>query len=778
MKTTVKNKVMTHAAMLLFVALGAVTAQAQWARVTNGLPAQATLGAVTRIGTTLFAVQPIGIGTLGVFSSTNDGTSWTQVSRVAVENPTIGPDIGARIYVSGTTLLLTTTGSGVYRSTNNGVTWTQSNAGLPEATRTVSALLALPNRVLIGTNAGVYGSTNNGQSWALSNQGIPLEEGRQTRIRAFALGANNSVIAGGDGGAYRSIDNGATWTAINAGLSVASPFPTAAFISALAYSGTTLFAAATSFVPDLNGIFRSADNGTTWTRLSGGRINQTETYTALAASGSTVFVTVSGLGFGRLNPDGAVFRSTNNGDAWTRITSGIANAASYDFLIDGARVFVAGFDGIYRSTNNGDSWTASNAGLEPKLEVNKFFQSGTSLFIGTSFYGAFRSTDNGASWSAVNNGLTRTSGRALAILDFALSGGTLIASTDSGVYRSTNNGDAWTRVTQGLPSGITGGTAPLAPMVSIGNVVLGYAGGDGSNAIQELYRSTDNGATWSVSDAGLPSGYNIVSFAVSGTRVFAGVLSSGATAGRAVWTSTDNGQNWTATAYNELGSLPRALTASGNTLYINGSGFLGRMSRSTDNGATWTPLNNSPSGVSAIAVSGTTVVAVGLDAEANPSLFVSSNSGDTWIRTNSGLPTSEALTLFGSVGGLATLGSTVYLAYRLDTFNGGGVWRREVSQLSVREIAGARPTEFKLDQNYPNPFNPSTVISYQLPTSGDVKLVVYDMLGREVQTLVNTRQNAGRYQATFNAATLSSGAYFYRLSAGQLSETKKMMLVK
>ncbi len=206
--------------LLLLALMMSATATAQWTRVTNGLPAQANVGAVTRIGTTLFAVQPIGIGTLGVFSSSNDGTSWTQTARITVENPTIGPDVGAKIYVSGTTLLLTTTGSGVYRSTNNGATWTQSNAGLP--TRTVFALLVLPNRVLIGTNAGVYGSTNNGQSWALSNQGIPLEEGRQTRIQAFALGANNSVIAGGDGGAYRSTDNGTSWSAVKSRLTRAN----------------------------------------------------------------------------------------------------------------------------------------------------------------------------------------------------------------------------------------------------------------------------------------------------------------------------------------------------------------------------------------------------------------------------------------------------------------------------------------------------------------------------------------------------------------------------
>ncbi len=87
-------------------------------------------------------------------------------------------------------------------------------------------------------------------------------------------------------------------------------------------------------------------------------------------------------------------------------------------------------------------------------------------------------------------------------------------------------------------------------------------------------------------------------------------------------------------------------------------------------------------------------------------------------------------------------------------------------------------TEFRLDQNFPNPFNPSTVISYQLPASSEVSLVVYDMLGREVQTLVNTRQAAGSYQVQFNAASLTSGVYFYRLQAGSFLETKKMLLVK
>jgi hypothetical protein len=88
------------------------------------------------------------------------------------------------------------------------------------------------------------------------------------------------------------------------------------------------------------------------------------------------------------------------------------------------------------------------------------------------------------------------------------------------------------------------------------------------------------------------------------------------------------------------------------------------------------------------------------------------------------------------------------------------------------------PRDFALQQNYPNPFNPSTVIVYELPTVSDVVLTVYDMLGREIATLVRQRQAAGRYRATFNAQNLSSGVYLYRLQAGSFVQTKKMMLLK
>ncbi len=91
---------------------------------------------------------------------------------------------------------------------------------------------------------------------------------------------------------------------------------------------------------------------------------------------------------------------------------------------------------------------------------------------------------------------------------------------------------------------------------------------------------------------------------------------------------------------------------------------------------------------------------------------------------------------------------------------------------------GIVPSQFVLEQNYPNPFNPVTMINYQLATTNDVLLRVFDLLGREVMTLVNGRQEAGRYGVEFNPHNLGSGVYFYRLEAGSFVSQKKMILMK
>jgi hypothetical protein len=95
----------------------------------------------------------------------------------------------------------------------------------------------------------------------------------------------------------------------------------------------------------------------------------------------------------------------------------------------------------------------------------------------------------------------------------------------------------------------------------------------------------------------------------------------------------------------------------------------------------------------------------------------------------------------------------------------------------VSDLAGV-PQVFALSQNYPNPFNPSTKIEFSIPVQSKVELVVYNVLGQQVATLVNETLNAGGHRASFDASRLASGMYLYRLTAGQFTSVKKMMLLK
>ncbi|MCF8243302.1 MAG: T9SS type A sorting domain-containing protein [Melioribacteraceae bacterium] len=101
----------------------------------------------------------------------------------------------------------------------------------------------------------------------------------------------------------------------------------------------------------------------------------------------------------------------------------------------------------------------------------------------------------------------------------------------------------------------------------------------------------------------------------------------------------------------------------------------------------------------------------------------------------------------------------------------GGVWKQANEEEDI-------PLVYKLKQNYPNPFNPSTTIKYELPDEGHVVIKLYDVLGREIQTLVNESKSPGRYEIKFDGSKLSSGVYIYRIEAGQFTSIKKLMLMK
>ena len=115
----------------------------------------------------------------------------------------------------------------------------------------------------------------------------------------------------------------------------------------------------------------------------------------------------------------------------------------------------------------------------------------------------------------------------------------------------------------------------------------------------------------------------------------------------------------------------------------------------------------------------------------------------------------------------------------MDSAGNQGTCSEELAVV-VTDIGNAStvPTVFALQQNYPNPFNPSSVIRFDVPQNSHVTIRVYDMLGREVATLVNEVMSVGQHSTTWNAGGLSSGFYVYRMTAGSFADTKKIILMK
>ena len=178
--------------------------------------------------------------------------------------------------------------------------------------------------------------------------------------------------------------------------------------------------------------------------------------------------------------------------------------------------------------------------------------------------------------------------------------------------------------------------------------------------------------------------------------------------------------------------------------------------------------------------------------EVNNYGFYVERASESLAATNSG--ESKNWETIDFVNGHGNSSSPKEYSYVDETIGGSGKYFYRLKQVDVDgsyeyspvvEVYVGAPEKFELSQNYPNPFNPATTITYSIPQTGvgskhalTVQLKIYDVLGREVATLVNKHQSPGRYTVKFNASKLNSGIYFYKLQAGDYTQVKRMMLVK
>jgi photosystem II stability/assembly factor-like uncharacterized protein len=471
-----------------------------------------------------------------------------------------------------------------------------------------------------------------------------------------------------------------------------------------------------------NGIFRSTNNGDEWS-LSG--------ITNLKVS--NISTSPDGKIFAICNNTSGIYLqlSTDDGLSWNQVYSAVHNNNFFSgsgMVFMDSNVVVAAISftlgptlgdigvEIVKSTDGGLSW-------QLLFIANGFggaeslIRQGNRIFITTTLSGIWYSDDNGSNW----NHVASSPSSFISCIQINSSGDIFIGrNTAAGsvdlVFRSSDNGNSWQNL--GILSGQSGGNIRAMYIDNQDRIYVAF--NLGAN-VKLIYRSTDNGNSWLEFTEGIPSSQLVYSLTGNPEDiVFAGTQSSGVYKGFEVVPV-------------ELTSF--IATAQGNNVELkwetasetNSSGF--DVERCTES-LKWDKIG-----------------------------FVNGH----------GTTTEPQFYFFND----ESLQSGKY-QYRLKQVDYDGSFN--YSETLVVNIGIA--DKFVLEQNYPNPFNPTTKIRFQIADRSFVSLKVFDVLGNEVITPVNEEKPEGKYEISFNGSNLPSGVYFYKLTAGKFSETKKLIMLK
>jgi hypothetical protein len=307
----------------------------------------------------------------------------------------------------------------------------------------------------------------------------------------------------------------------------------------------------------------------------------------------------------------------------------------------------------------------------------------------------------------------------------------------------------WIQSNSGLPDS----TMMFDLAVAGTNVLLGSSMG--------IFLSSNNGSSWNFTTV---FDEDIEDITAAGGFAYA-IVVTGFFNTSGIYRSTNNGQSWSLILQSG-NTYPNTLASRTSNVYLGD--LLSGVSRSTNNGINWNSINIgtdipgfailpfSTSGLFAGSMTNTQQV------------YYSSNNGTNWMAINQGLASNTSVEALGS--------NSTYL---FAGTNDKGVWKRALNEIvGITQISGLIPLKYNLYQNFPNPFNPETNIKFELPEIQHVKLVIYDMLGKEMNRLIDKELGAGSYSITFNADELSSGVYFYELKTDDFSMVRKMVVTK
>ncbi|MBS4027197.1 MAG: T9SS type A sorting domain-containing protein [Ignavibacteriales bacterium] len=723
----------------------------------------------------------------GVFKSTNLGESWFPIFdsalSLSIGDIAISPTNENTIYVgtgepNGGSGSVTYGGFGVYKSADAGEHWI--SLGL-DSTRYIGKIAldptdsqkifvaAMGNMYANTSQRGVYRTTNGGNSWE----------------KVFFISDSTGCIDVAVNPTSPNIIYAAMWERIR-------------------HPGGRTYGGMTS------GIYRSTDGGNNWSQLTNGLpANSTENgriTLALSPSNPNIiyasYVSTSGPFLG-------MYKSTNNGDSWTSINISAISTSGYDWWFGGVRVhptnpnsiYLLGFTASY-STNSGTTWNDFSNTMHVDHHA-LFIHPTLDLILEGNDGGLYYSVNEGMSWTHFDN-LPITQFYTCEIdeqLPERLYGGT----QDNGTNRTlTGNTDDWEEIFGGDGFYVLVDPADNSYIYmeyQYGGFSFGTSGIDfgdrfnwstpfvfnpqnsaslflGSN---KLYKTTNRAGNWNLISGDLTNGPSpgnlqfgtITTIAVAPSD--SNVIYVG-TDDANVWVTTNGGTNWNHVS----DSLPhRWITRvavdnlNSNIAYVTISGFrwnepLSHIFRTTNAGETWNAISsNLPE-----APVNDVIVDPELDstlyAATDVGVFVTNNLGNTWEVLGNNLPNVVVNDLVFH-NDTRTLVAATY---------GRSMYKINVASVTSVKSEELKVKSFSLSQNFPNPFNPTTIIRFTMHESRLTTLKIYDIMGKEITTLLSQNLPAGEHEVEWNASNAPSGIYFSRLQVAEKVVTVKMVLVK
>ncbi len=671
---------------------------------------------------------------------------------------TFNPPYLGSYFISGTSTGWVVCSFGkIRKTTNGGITWENQFSGTNVNLNAVH-FVNLSTGWVVGEDGLILYTSNGGANWQVQSSGIA---NRLLSVHFF--NASNGLIAAASSQILRTTNGGVNWSAVTV-LGFNQNIQAVQMRSvSLAYG-----AASGYFIKSTNG-------GLNWVNIP------------LTRTASDIQFLDDNTGYASTY-EGSVLKTTNAGANWQEYLTGNSFQMNDIAFINSSTGYTGGLEGkIYKSTNSGVNWSLVHTipGMVEDLSVFNTSQ----VFACTQGGSTAYLNSAGTTWFNTNEG---NSGIIYDMHFINASTGWAV-NYYSNLLFTTNGGINWSQ----------------GPTLSIQNIqtvyfissttgfITGYTETDGASTLT-IGKTTNGGTNWLEQSfvSGDALGFQFVN-STDGYVLFKEM------AGYKLYKTSNTGANWQP-AYTSAVVMNDFYF----TTQLNGwmCGNSGTMLKTTNGGVNWA---SQTTGVTDSLLSVFFINAnFGWACGSGGRIIATTNGGTSWQTQTSGTTARLNDVEFGSATTGAIAGNN---GTRLVTSSGGATWANniEISQTKLTEVcfAGGNqvyvggdlgyislnsaltaieplnntiPSEFTLKQNYPNPFNPATTIEFSIPNSvsGVVKLIVYDITGRQVSELINSKLNAGNYKINFNASGISSGAYFYKLSSDNYSEIKKLVLIK